>query len=133
MRKLTALVLFALAAICIGVLVFGASYSERALPGGLPLGNVLASIGLCSFAGTAFYLSPVASIRRRISGVVLLAAILWLPISIALAGNLALNFSGFRGTVWMIISYATAIAVLGSLTLAIAGALRNLFRDTSAG
>lgn len=133
MQKLTAIILFVLAAISFGVLVFSASYSERVLPGGLPLGNALASIGLCSFAGTAFYLSPVGSIRRRISGVVLLAAVLWLPVSIALAGNLALNFSGSRGSVWIIVSYATAIAVLGSLILAIAGALRNLFRDTSAG
>lgn len=123
MQKLTALLLFALAAISIGVLVFGARYSERVLPGGLPLGNALATIGLCSCAGSAFYLSPVGSVRRRISRAVLLMTVLWLPISIALAGNLALNFSGSRGTAWLFISFATAIAVLGSLAMAIAGAL----------
>jgi hypothetical protein len=133
MRKLTALVLLALAAICMVLLLSGTSYAERVLPGGLPLGNALASVGLSSFAGTAFYVSPVQSVRRRISGTVLVGAVLWLPISIALAGNLALNFSGSRGTVWMIFSYATLIAVLGSLTFAIAGELRNLFHGTSAG
>lgn len=133
MQKLIALVLFTLAAISIGVLVSGVSYSERVLPGGMPLGNALASIGLCSLAGAAFCLSPEASIRRRISGAVVGVAALWLPISIALAGNLALNFSGSRGTAWLIISFATAIAVLCSFALAIAGALLNLFGRTSTG
>lgn len=120
MQKLTALVLFALAAISIGVLVSGASYSEWVLPGGLPLGNALAAIGLCSLAGSAHNLSPVGSVRRRISQTVLVLTVLWLPISIALAGNLELNFSGSRGTAWLVISSATAIVVLGSLAFAIA-------------
>lgn len=123
MQKLTALVLFALAAISIGVLVSGASYSEWVFPGGLPLGNALAAIGLCSLAGSAYNLSPVGSVRRRITQAVLVVAVLWLPISLALAGNLELNFYGSRGTAWLVISSATAIAVLGSFTLAIAGAL----------
>ena len=123
MRKLTAIMLFVLAAISFGVLVSGGSYSERVLPGGLPLGNALATIGLCSLAGSAFNFSPVGSVRRRISGVVFISAMLWLPISIALAGNLALNFSGFRGTVWLVISSVTAIAVLGSFAFAISGAI----------
>ncbi len=123
MQKLTALILFALAAISIGVLVSGASYSEWVLPGGLPLGNALAAISLCFLAGSAYNLTPVGSVRRRISQAVLVVAVLWLPISIALAGNLELNFSGSRGTVWLVISSAIAIAVVGSLALAIAGAL----------
>ena len=131
MQKLTALVLFALGAISIGVLVSGASYSEWLLPGGLPLGNALAAIGLCSLAGSAYKLSPVGSVRRRISQAVLVVTVLWLPISIALAGNLELNFSGSRGTAWLIISSATVIAVLGSLALAIAGAL--LYKPHDAG
>jgi hypothetical protein len=123
MQKLSALVLFALAAISIGVLVSGASYSEWVLPGGLPLGNALAAIGLCCLAGSAYNLSPVGSVRRRISQAVLVVTVIWLPISIALAGNLELNFSGARGTAWLVISSVAAIAVLGSLALAIAGAL----------
>lgn len=122
-KLLTALVLFALAAISIGVLVFGAAYSEWILPGGLPLGNALAAIGLCSLAGSAYSLSPVGSVRRRICQAALVVTVLWLPISIALAGNLELNFSGSRGTAWLVISSATAIAALGSLVLALAGAL----------
>src|SRR5262245_4375863 len=67
LRKLTALGLFALAAISFGVLVSGPRYSEWVLPGGLPLGNALAVIGLCSSAGSAYYLSPAGSVRRGIS------------------------------------------------------------------
>ena len=123
MQKRKALVLFALAASSIGVLVSGAHYSEWILPGGLPLGNAMAAIGLCSLAGSAYNLSPVSSLRRRISQAVLVVTVLWLPVSIFLAGNLELNFSGSRGTAWLIISSATGIAVLSSLALAIIGAL----------
>jgi hypothetical protein len=121
----SAFVLIVVAVICFYVLIFRGTSVERHLPGGLPLGNALASIGLCSLACSAFFLSPLRSIRRRISATILLAAALWLPISIALAGNLALNFSGSRGTIWFVISFATAIAVLCSLLLAIAGALHG--------
>jgi hypothetical protein len=125
MQKSAALILFVIAAISIGVLFLGARYSESVLIGGLPLGNILASIGLFSLAGSAFYLSPLGSARRRISQVVLILAMVWLPISILLAGNLALNFSGSRGSAWLIISWVTVVAVLGSLILSIVGAMRD--------
>ena len=123
MQKLTVPILLVLTVLSIGVLVSGTSYLEWLLPGGLPLGNALTAICFCSLAGSAFTLSPVGSVRRHISQAVLLVSMLWLPISIALAGNLELNFSGVRGTAWLVISSATAIAVLCSLTLAIAGPL----------
>jgi hypothetical protein len=125
MQKLIAFLLFVIGAISIGILISGSSYSERILPGGLPMGNALAAIGLCSLVGSAFNLSPAGSVRRQICQAVLIVTILWLPISIALAGNLELNFSGSRGTAWLIISWATAIAVLGSFAFAVAGILFN--------
>lgn len=123
MQKLKALVLFILAAMSFAILASGSSHLERNLPGGLPLGNALASIGLCSLAGSAFYLSPAGSVRRRISQAALAVTLLWLPVSIALAGNLMLNFSGVRGAAWFVMSAVTVIAALGSLVTAIAGAL----------
>jgi len=122
MQRLTALGLFTLAALCIGVLISGVSYSEWVLPGGLPLGNLLAALGLCCLAGSACKLNRVGTVRHRISRAVLVATLLWLPVSIALAGNLELNFTGSRGTAWLVLSVGTAIAVLGSFALAI-GAL----------
>jgi ABC-type uncharacterized transport system permease subunit len=47
------------------------------------------------------------------------AAIAWLPISVALAGNLALNFKGPHGIAWLGLSLATVLAVLGSLAWAV--------------
>jgi len=123
MKKLTALILFVFAAISIGILISGASYSEWVLPGGLPLGNALATIGLCCFAGSAYNLSPVNSVRHRVSQAALVLAILWLPISVALAGNLELNFAGSRGTIWLAISYIISIVVIGSMAFSMIGAL----------
>jgi hypothetical protein len=47
------------------------------------------------------------------------AAIAWLPISVALAGNLALNFKEPHGFAWLGLSLATVLAVLGSLAWAV--------------
>lgn len=132
MPKLIALLLLATAGLSIGTLVSGSGYSERALPGGLPFGNVLAATTLCSLAGAAFALSPPGSIRRRVSRMTLLVAALWLPISVALAGNLALNFSGYRGTVWLAMTSVTTIAVLICLAWAVAGLLLGFRRRSSA-
>jgi hypothetical protein len=126
MPRLFALLLLVIAGLAIGSLVSGSILAEIVLPGGLPFGNVLAAVGLCSLAGAAFLLGPRASARRRFSRTVLLASLLWLPLSISLAGNVALNFSGARGAVWLAISSATTIAALGSLTWAVAGLLFNL-------
>ena len=130
MPKLIALLLLAIAGISIGVLLSGSGYSELVLPGGLPFGNALAATALWSLAGAAFSLSPPNSTCRRVSRITLVVAGLWLPLSVALAGNLALNFSGPRGTVWLAISLATIIAALVSLVWAIAGLLFG-FRSKS--
>jgi hypothetical protein len=108
--------------VAIGVtvsLVSGASYLEISLPGGLPIGNALAAIGLCSAAGAAVGLSQSGTSLRRISAASFVAAIGWLPISVVLAGNLALNFKEPHGFAWLGLSLATVLAVLGSLAWAV--------------
>ena len=115
--------LLTLAAFSIGSLVSGAAYVEWRLPGGLPLGNILAAAALLGLAGAACLLAPSGSRRRSASRLALMAALLWLPLSIALAGNLALNFSGTRGDVWMLSSLALFAAVLACLICAVAGRL----------
>lgn len=132
MRMIIALLLLATSSLTFGALVSGAGYLEWVLPGGLPVGNVLAAAVLCPLAGAAFLLSPPDSIRHRASTLALFAAILWLPISVALAGNLALNFSGVGGTTWLAFSSLTVIAVLGSLLWAIAGLLLGLWGKSGA-
>lgn len=133
MPKFIALLLLVVAALSIGSLVSGVSYSTWVFPGGLPLGNVLAAGCLCSLAGAAVLLSPRRSIRHRVSLMALLAAAVWLPFSIVLAGNLALNFQGFSGTVWLAATAATVIVVLASLASAVVGFLLGLrTRSTAA-
>jgi len=115
--------LLLIAAFALGSLVTGASYLEATLPGGLPLGNALTAIGLCAIAGSAVALSARGTVLRMFSVASLVGAAAWLPVSIALAGNLNLNFSGGRGVAWATFTLAVLAAVLGVLVWALAAAL----------
>lgn len=79
--------LLAIAVAAVLSLVFGASYLEAALPGGLPLGNALAALGLCAMAGAAVTLSVRRTALRAVSLASLAAAVAWLPASVVLAGT----------------------------------------------
>jgi hypothetical protein len=117
-RALGFLLLLVVACASIGSLVAGAGYVEWTLPGGVPVGNVLAALGLCAPAGAAWMVSPPASWARRFASIALGAAIAWLPVSVVLAGNLALNFSGGRGTLWLAMSAGVGLVVLVALAWA---------------
>ncbi|HEY8586880.1 MAG TPA: hypothetical protein VIL60_09160 [Rhodanobacter sp.] len=60
MHKTTIAMLLAIAASAVWSLASGAPYRGSMLPGGLPLVNALAALGLCAAAGTA--------VRLRIPG-----------------------------------------------------------------
>ena len=108
--------LLVIAAFAVLSLVSGASYLETMLPGGLPLGNALTAIGLCAAAGSAVGLSARGTALRLVSVASLIGAAAWLPASIALAGNLTLNFfHGGRGDVWLVFSADIAAGVLCAL------------------
>ncbi len=115
MYKKTSLFLILIAIASIAFLFSGAEYLQQALPGGLPFGNALTAIGLISAAAAAVGLGQAGTVLRRISWSALVAAVAWLPVSIGLAGNLALNFSGTRGSLWIGLSLATVVVVLFSL------------------
>lgn len=115
MKRVAALVLVAIAVASIASLMSGAAYLGNVLPGGLPVGNALAALGLVSVAGIPALLAVPGSSFRLASLVVLGAAAAWLPASIALAGNLALNFTGWRGTVWFVSSLAIHLGALCTL------------------
>jgi hypothetical protein len=109
MRKsIVVLTLLAAAAFSIFSLATGAAYLETPLPGGLPMGNALAALSLCTLAATAVALSVRGTLLRLISLASLAAAVAWLPVSIALAGNLALNFGSERVTAWLVMSVMVA-------------------------
>ena len=100
-------------------LVSGAPLLDAELPGGLPAGNLLTAVAMCSLGGIATILAPRGSHARVFSYVALLAAAAWFPVSAALAGNLSLNFSGERGEAWLVLT----LLVLSQLGAALAWAI----------
>ena len=114
-----------------GSLFAGADYISFLLPGGLPFGNVLAAGVLCGVSGAAMLIAPRNGMARRAALFALAASVAWLPLSIALAGNASLNFSGGLGTVWLWCSVGLFACVLGALTAAASAAL--LARRTQGG
>ncbi len=109
--KLTVL-LAAIAIASFGALIFGPEYFVRYRIGGLPILNAITAIGLCTASAAAIRLSPGGSILQALSVAALVASILWLPLSIGLAGNLRLNFSGVRGDTWIWMNFFTFPIVL---------------------
>ncbi len=118
MPKYIAIVLLVGAAFALYSLLSGAWYLEAPLPGGLPAGNALAAIGMCFAAWAAIILGPRGAAFRIVSRSALFASVVWLPVSIALAGNPSLNFSDGHGVAWLVFSAITAALVLCSLVWA---------------
>ena len=124
--------LLLIAAFALLSLVSGATYLETMLPGGLPIGNALTAIGLCAAAGASVALSARRTAIRLLSVISLVGAVGWLPASIALAGNLTLNFHEGRGGAWLALSVAIAAAVLCALCWALAISLLSKYRRAGA-
>lgn len=114
-----------------GSLFAGADHVSLMLPGGLPFGNVLAAGVLCGLSGAAVLMAPRNGMTRRAAFFALAASVAWLPLSIALAGNASLNFSGGLGAVWLWGSVLLFACVLGALVAAAGAAF--LARRTQGG
>ena len=104
-------------------MALGASFLDAALPGGLPLGNLLTALGLCAAAGAAVGLSTPGTVLRLAALMSLLGAMAWLPVSMLLAGNPELNFSGERGVAWMVFSLVVVLDVFSTLVWALIASL----------
>ena len=83
-------------------------------------------------AGVAVVLSVRGSALRAASLVSLVGATLWLPISVVLAGNPQLNFSGGRGSVWLALSVAVFAAACFTLLWALGAAALAKIRGVGA-
>lgn len=126
-RAAVALLACLLAGAGVGALLSGPPWLARSLPGGLPLGNALAAAVLIAPALAALALARPGSALRTASAAALLLAALWLPLSIALAGNVALNFAAGRGTAWLVLTLACAgVGLLVLVWTALALAWRRL-------
>lgn len=88
---------------------------EGNLPGGLPAGNLLAAITFAAWPAAAALIARPGSLARRFAIGALALALAWLPVSLLLAGNLALNFEGPRGALWMGLTVLTLAAGTAAL------------------
>lgn len=121
--KLAAYVLNALALLALVLLGSGWTGLENLLPGGLPVGNALSALAMIFAAGAAVLFSIAGSRVRGFSRAALLVAVLWLPASIALAGNLELNFRESTATAWFAFTVLAFVASFGALLVALATSL----------
>ena len=93
MKRRLGLALGMLIIVCLVPLVMGVeAVLLLELPGGLPLGTLLAAVAMVSGAAIALIASPPRSWLRWLSALACLAALLWLPLGIVLSGNPALRF-----------------------------------------
>lgn len=125
LKTLAIALLLALAAVSLLSLVLAADYIETRLPGGLPVGNVLAALVFVAGAGIAVVLGRRGTRVGTVSRGLLLVAVAWLPLSIGLAGNPELNFSGARGSAWLAMSLALLVAVCCTVPWAAVSAWRG--------
>ena len=124
--SLYATALLLLAALSIYAILSGADYLNVILPGGLPLGNVLAAVVFLGISGAAYLLAKQRKVLGRIAAIVLAASILWLPVSVALARNASLNFAGWNGTLWFLFTIGLLFAAIGTLLVAVGVNLYSL-------
>lgn len=128
---LYATALLLLAAFSIYAILSGADYLSALLPGGLPLGNVLAAAIFLGISGAAYLLAKQRKLLGGIAAIVLAGSILWLPVSIALARNASLNFSGWNGTLWFLFTVGLLFAAIGTLLVAVGVNLYSLRKARS--
>jgi hypothetical protein len=120
MTRIIVLILLTIVLFTFVSLVKGAAYLVWLLPGGLPFGNALTATGLTSAAVVALVLGKPESVLRWIAIVSIVLSVLWLPMSVGLAGNLSLNSDGTNGSAWRYYTLVTFVFVLMSMLLAIA-------------
>lgn len=119
MTRIIVVVLLAIVLFTFASLVTGAAYLLWPLPGGMPFGNGLTATGLSSAAVVALLLSKPKTALRWTAIAAVVLSVLWLPISIGLAGNLSLNFEGTNGWVRTRYNLFTFAFVLMSMLWAI--------------
>lgn len=127
-NSLLAAALFVASVLCIAALSSGAAFISATLHGGLPVGNAIAWLGLLGLPSAALLLAARGSLIRKLAWVAFAGAIAWLPASLLLAGNLALNFSGGTGAIWLSASLGLFVLAVATLLLAAASAVIRRLR-----
>lgn len=125
MKHLLAIALLLLGCALMAAFLLGVSALDRDLPFGLNAGVAAAAVSLIACAtGPVLLVAPVTP-YRRFSCVALFAAILWLPVSVALAGGMQLSYAGWRSMAWLVLTGFVLLAVLGSWSMVLVSLVRS--------
>jgi hypothetical protein len=115
MKRRLGLALGVLIIVCLVPLVMGVeAVLLLELPGGLPLGTLLAAVAMVSGAAIGLVASPPRSWLRWLRALACLAALLWLPLGIVLSGNPALRFvnDAFHAALFWRFTGLTAVLII---------------------
>lgn len=96
---------------------------------GAPVVNLLLWTGLICLAGCAASATPRSGFHRRMMQVLLIAAVIWFPVSLGIFGNA--HFSGTTPFLWQAWLAGTASIILLSLGSILSSMLRRLLAGTS--
>lgn len=117
------LVCLAIAGVAGWLLFSGSELLDVELPFDFPAGNIAAAVMLVAMAAIPVLSSMPGSRLRAIAKATLVAAIAWLPVSMAIAGGMQLHYSGWQSWLWMAYTLALLLAVPVVLGWAIVAAL----------
>ena len=117
------LALLALLVFAVVALFLGPAWLLWSLPGGLPLGTLLAAAGLVAGAAVPVLVMPGGRGFRILALLVLAAAVLWFPLGLLLAGNPGLNFDG--GAASQVFWTFTKVTVSAMLVMLLATGLKT--------
>lgn len=117
------LVCLAIAGVAGWLLFSGSELLDVELPFDFPAGNIAAAVMLVAMAAIPVLSSMPGSRLRAVAKATLVAAIAWLPVSMAIAGGMQLHYSGWQSWLWMAYTLALLLAVPVVLGWAIVAAL----------
>lgn len=94
----------------------------------IPAGNLVAAVLYISLSALTVFATRSGTVARAAAWLLLAAAVLWLPVSIWLAGNVNLNFttSSWRSELWMV--YTVMALPIGCLLLLLWQLIRRAMR-----
>jgi hypothetical protein len=96
------------------------------LPGGLPLGTLMAAVAMISASLIPVVKPNSASFLRRAGWILVSASVLWLPLGIYLSGNAALNFVQDAADAQLFWRFTTGLGVCILIVLVWTG-IQNMF------
>lgn len=121
MKLLFAVALLLLSSALMAAFLLGIDPLDQDLPFGLNAGVAAAAASLIIAAIGPTLLTP----DRKTTKTALMAAIAWLPVSIALAGGFQLSFSGWRSITWLAFTGFVLLAMLISWIVALVSYFRS--------